>query len=469
MKKIFTIYIFILFISACQSNNRGEIFDFDPEPRNISNQPLALVIGNAQYEHNPLSNSVNDAVDMKRVLTEIGFDVTLKTNLADKRAMKAAIREFAERLSHIQGIGLFYFAGHGAQVEGRNYLLPINNDQIKDKFDLKSDAIYAGEILQRMENTKTSLNILILDACRDNPYRSSRSMKRGLARIPQEKIGSIIAFATATGETASDASPNGRNGLYTSYLLQALKNAYQTNQRIDDMFMQVSKAVLKQSQNRQEPWYSASLKQPVYFGNYQTTTASLPQPQQPSDSIPRNQGFPEPEMVNIKKGFAMSSYEITFAEYDYFAQTTGREKPNDKGWGRDKRPVINVSWYDAVAYTKWLSQKTGKTYRLPTEAEWQYAAAAETLTTNQANCDGCGSRWDNQKTAPVGSFKANAFGLYDMLGNVQEWTNSKYKENYIVQRGGSWRDFPSRLKTTLSDWRMPDKRFDFVGFRVVRQ
>ena len=468
MKKKLTFYILILFSSACQTEARGIPFPFpDPEPRTYSNKPQALVIGNAQYKHNRLSNSVNDAVDMKRVLTEIGFDVTLKTDLADRRAMKAAIRGFAKRLSHSKGVGLFYFAGHGAQVDGRNYLFPTNNDVIKDKFDLESDAVYAGEILQRMEQTKTSLNILILDACRDNPYRSSRSMKRGLARMPNTKIGSIIAFATATGETASDASPNGRNGLYTSYLLKAIKNAYQTNQRIDDMFMQVSNAVLKQSKKRQEPWYYASLRQPVYFGKKITTT--LPPPPPPSGTIFSDRSILEPNMVDIKNGIAISRYEITFTEYEHFAEATGREKPNDKGWGRGKRPVINVSWHDAVAYTKWLSQKTGKKYRLPTEAEWQYAVGAETLTRNQANCDGCGSRWDNQKTAPVGSFQANRFGLYDMLGNVQEWTGSEYKEKFIVQLGGSWRDFRSRLTTGYRDWRKPSKRFDFVGFRVVRE
>lgn len=185
-EKILTFCILILFSSACQSNNRGEIFDFYPEPATTySNKPLALVIGNAQYEHNRLSNSVNDAVDMAKVLTEIGFDVTLKNDLPDKRAMRIAIHEFAERLSHTQGIGLFYFAGHGAQVKGINYLLPINNDQIRNEIDLENDAIYAGEILQKMERAETSLNILILDACRDNPYRSARGMKRGLA--PNDK------------------------------------------------------------------------------------------------------------------------------------------------------------------------------------------------------------------------------------------------------------------------------------------
>jgi formylglycine-generating enzyme required for sulfatase activity len=128
--------------------------------------------------------------------------------------------------------------------------------------------------------------------------------------------------------------------------------------------------------------------------------------------------------------FAMGRYEVTFAEYDKFAQATGREKPSDEGWGRGNRPVINVSWHEATAYAKWLSQQTGQQYRLPTEAEWEYAARAGKTTkywwgnqigSNKANCSNssCGDRL--KYTAPVGSFAPNPFKLYDTAGNVWEW------------------------------------------------
>ena len=127
------------------------------------------------------------------------------------------------------------------------------------------------------------------------------------------------------------------------------------------------------------------------------------------------------------ESFALSKYEVTFEEYARFTAATGRRPASDSGWGRGRRPVIDVSWEDAVAYTEWLSAHTGERYRLPSEAEWEYAARAGSGTVyswgneigrGRANCNSCGSQWDNKKTAPVGSFSPNAWGLHDMHGNV---------------------------------------------------
>ncbi len=196
--------------------------------------------------------------------------------------------------------------------------------------------------------------------------------------------------------------------------------------------------------------------------------------------------------VSISK-FAIGKYEVTFAEYDKFANATGIKKPNDEGWGRGNRPVINVSWHDAIAYTEWLSEQTGKEYRLPSEAEWEYAARAGTKTKywwgdeigqNQANCRGCGSQWDTKQTAPVGSFKANQFGLHDTAGNVWEWVadpgHTNYEgapddgsvweggnENLRVQRGGSWNSNFFNTRAADRYRYFPDRRVDNIGFRVV--
>ncbi|MCK5524944.1 MAG: SUMF1/EgtB/PvdO family nonheme iron enzyme [Thiomargarita sp.] len=190
--------------------------------------------------------------------------------------------------------------------------------------------------------------------------------------------------------------------------------------------------------------------------------------------------------------FAMGRYEVTFEEYDHFTEATGRDKPDDQGWGRGKRPVINVSWEDANAYAVWLSEQTGKKYRLPTETEWEYAARAETerqywwdneIGTQRANCQGCKSQWDMKETAPVGSFSANTFGLYDTVGNVWEWTCSKYESQYTGQeqecinddnnqsdrviRGGSWFNKPRDVRAANRNWIRPSIRYYGYGFRLV--
>jgi formylglycine-generating enzyme required for sulfatase activity len=194
--------------------------------------------------------------------------------------------------------------------------------------------------------------------------------------------------------------------------------------------------------------------------------------------------------------FEMSKTEVTFAQWDACVADggCGGYKPDDEQWGRGNRPVINVSWNDAQNYVQWLSQKTGQKYRLPTEVEWEYAARAGTTTSyfwgneignNQANCDGCGSEWDNKQTAPVERFAANAWGLHDMHGNVWEWVQDCYHETYIkapkdgraweekscvyrVWRGGSWINVPRYLRSAARNWINPAGRINSIGFRISR-
>ena len=192
--------------------------------------------------------------------------------------------------------------------------------------------------------------------------------------------------------------------------------------------------------------------------------------------------------------FELSKYEVTFEEYDRFIAATGRRSPEDQGWGRGRRPVIAVSWEDAVAYAEWLSAQTGERYRLPSEAEWEYAARAGSTTKygwgndighNRANCDGCGSQWDNEKTAPVGSFNPNAFELYDMHGNLWEWVQDCWNGSYQgapadgsawtrgdcevrVLRGGSWFKLPGDLRAASRFRNSTGLRYYYFGFRVAR-
>ena len=177
--------------------------------------------------------------------------------------------------------------------------------------------------------------------------------------------------------------------------------------------------------------------------------------------------------VRISQPFELSKYEVTFAQWDVCVESGGcnRYVPDDNGWGRGNRPVINVSEQDAQAYVSWLSEGTGHEYRLPSEPEWEYAARAGSTTTyswgnsigiNRANCDGCGSQWDDSQTAPVGSFLPNAWGLYDMHGNVWERTGSG------VLRGGSWNFNPRYLRSANRFWDSTGLRFNLIGFRVAR-
>ncbi len=189
-----------------------------------------------------------------------------------------------------------------------------------------------------------------------------------------------------------------------------------------------------------------------------------------------------PEMLSIPgKAFKMSKYTITFEQYDAYAAATGQRKPDDSGWGRANRPVIDVSWDDAVAYAAWLSAQTGGKFRLPSEAEWEYAARGGTATAyywgndigvGNANCNGCGSQWDGTQTAPVGSFKPNPYGLYDMAGNVWQWTQSCPDSvtpcTDRVLRGGSWRDDPDGLRSALRSRGSASVSFNIVGFRLVQ-
>lgn len=183
----------------------------------------------------------------------------------------------------------------------------------------------------------------------------------------------------------------------------------------------------------------------------------------------------------ISQAFAVGKYEVTFAEWDACVAGggCGKYRPDDQGWGRGRQPVINVSWEDAKQYVRWLSQKTGNSYRLLTEVEWEYAARAGTTTayswgdaigSGNANCNGCGSQWDNKQPAPVGSFRANAFGLYDVHGNVCEKVEDCVNDNCAMRvfRGGSWFYDPRSVSSAYRGSDHINNRDIDDGFRVAR-
>jgi hypothetical protein len=228
---------------------------------NTEGKRVALVIGNAKYKFNPLNNPVNDATDMAASLRSVGFDV-IEVKDATLKQMREATRRFADKLE-VSDVGLVYYSGHGIEVKGKNYLIPVNAD-IRREYEVVDQAFDASNLLRMMESlqsgTKKRVNILIVDACRNNDLpKSWRSTNSGLARM-DAPAGSFISFATAPGQVASDGQ--GRNSPYTKHLLNALK---QPNVPIEQVFKQVRRNVMDETGGEQVPWENSSLIGDFYF------------------------------------------------------------------------------------------------------------------------------------------------------------------------------------------------------------
>ncbi|MEF2144154.1 MAG: caspase family protein [Desulfovibrionaceae bacterium] len=244
---------------------------------------VALVVGNSDYALRPLPNAVNDAQDMARTLSGLGFQVRLLLD-TDQRSLLEAVDAFGQRLAQ-GGVGLFYYAGHGVQVEGENYLLPVHA-RIRSENDARFEGVNAGRVLARMEEARNGLNIVILDACRDNPFAPSyRSATAGLARM-DAPAGTLIAYATAPGKTALDrgAEDSGpeRNSIYTGALLQHLATP---GLPIEEVFKRTRADVVAATRGRQVPWESSSLMGAFAFNGHPAELASR-HPDQKDQSDP---------------------------------------------------------------------------------------------------------------------------------------------------------------------------------------
>jgi WD40 repeat protein len=229
------------------------------DPEQARELRVALVVGNSLYKGAPLANPSNDARSMAAKLRELGFTVMEKQN-ATRDELAAASREFGNRLK-LGGVGVFYYAGHGVQYNGQNYLLPVDSD-IQDETELQTRGYDVSEILNKMDAAKNRLNIIILDACRNNPLtRTTRSVQRGGLASMQQGTGTIVAYATQPGATAADGQAGG-NSLYTQQLLLALS---QPGLRVEDVFKQVRMEVFRRSGGVQTPWENSSLIGEFYF------------------------------------------------------------------------------------------------------------------------------------------------------------------------------------------------------------
>jgi hypothetical protein len=488
----------------------------DAEPR------IALVIGNGGYAEGRLNNPVNDARDMAAALRQLGFEV-LSGEDRTRRQMEDQIREFGRKIRR-GGVGMFYFAGHGVQVAGNNYLIPVGAE-INGEAEVRYEAVDVGFVLAQMEDAQNRLNIVVLDACRNNPFaRSFRSSARGLASI-DAPVGTLIAYATAPGRTASDGGGS-RNGLYTKELLSAMQSP---GLRIEDIFKRVRTEVRRQSNNQQVPWEASSIEGDFYFSapsarptpppmpTYLTPVIALPRGVSPSrlavldfttaavdsqGNVRRfagttTQQYTEDigngvllEMVPVKgaggiQDFWMGKYEVT---QEQWRAVMGNNPSHFKG---DKLPVEQVSWDDVQEFCRKLNAKLGLSsdsgYRLPKEAEWEYTARAgtktefafgDTISLEIVNYDGnypYGSAKKGiyrEKTVDVGSLgAANGWGIYDMHGNVWEWCEDIYQSggsNRVI-RGGSWNYYAVVCRSAFRGSGAPGFRSDYLGFRLVRK
>lgn len=508
---------------------------------------VALVIGNGDYAHTgTLSNPKNDAADIAVKLEALGFDVTSAVNL-NAAEFDATYAAFDKKLQDAD-VSLLFYAGHGMQFKGENYLIPVDA-RLESEATIQREAFPVTRFVSLMEN-RTPLNLVFLDACRDNPLakRLFRSMSRtrstpltqGLGPIKRPTSETLMVYATAPNDVAADG--DGRNSPFTQALLQHMQTP---DVEVEVMLKRVTRTVLTNTQKRQKPERLSQLTREFYFNKRPTPTetaalqknaleeqirefekrlqanaASRPFRPKPAASLrPQIAAAVTPvlpEIIEIPGGsfrmgcvsgvncrrdekpvrkvtvgsFGIARHETTFAQWDACVADGGcRPISDDEGWGRGNRPVINVSWNDAVAFTTWLSRKTGQRWRLPTEAEWEFAARAGTqtpfafgnaLTDQQANINAQGGG-----TKPVGQFQPNALGLHDMHGNVWEWVADNYAGNYYrsgpkldpkgpqtgakrVNRGGGWHYGAMMSRSAMRSGQTADSTRSNVGFRVAR-
>jgi formylglycine-generating enzyme required for sulfatase activity len=558
---------------------------------------VALIIGNSIYRNAPvLPNPQNDANDIAASLGRLEFSVKKVLN-GTFDDIRRALLQFG-REARGADMAVVYFAGHGMEIGGDNWLIPVDAE-LRTDTDAENEAINLRAVMLQVANA-TTLGLVILDACRNNPFAAKmqrtsrlRAVTRGLNRVePSDNV--LVAYSAKDGTTADDGS--GRNSPFTAALL---RNMETPGLEIQFMFRTVRDEVMSATRREQQPFVYGSLsKEAIYLkaalaaplppsstspakpavGIFETPRLARPLTKQEERALKPKDSFKEcdqcPEMVAIPAGtflmgspgekdgwdakggekpqhrvtiarsFAAGRFLVTVDQFAAFIKETRYDAGSkcflapreevDKGkeWkekaGNSWRnpgyaqtgshPAACVNWHDAKAYAAWLSRKTGREYRLLTEAEWEYAARAGTTTPyyfggdskmicafgngyDQTAAEGWGKNMFKSDTttesqapscrdgfaytAAVGSFAPNAFTLYDMVGNVwetvEDCANGSYEGapvdgsawlsgdcSHRMRRGGSFYMDASILASTTRFAGTRDDRVDDVGFRVAR-
>lgn len=514
---------------------------------------FALLIGNANYPdaNAPLAQPAKNVRAMADELRRSGFQVDIKENLG-REEMQRAIEAFKQKIRP-DSTALLFFSGYGLQIDRQTFIIPVNA-QIWSERDIRRDGISVESVLADMHSRGARIKLLILDASRRDPYEPRfRGAPAGLAPI-NAPAGTLILSAAAPGKVIEDDGENSIFiGELAKEMRTPGLTAEEIFSRARIGVSRVSNGeqVPWVSSSLADEFYFIQSARPVGVGPSADTRpgsrpevriAPPPRPPEPRAPEPRPAERPQqqaavpprpttgpsalkpgdvfrdcrdcPEMVivgagefemgsndydvekpmhrvSMAKAFAIGRREVTFEEWSQCMAAGACTRTEDQGQGRD-RPVTDVSWRDAKAYLAWLSQKTGKAYRLPSEAEWEYAARAGTKSTywwgrevgsRFANCRECGG--SGQQTLATGSFAANPFGLFDTAGNAAEWVEDCWNDSYRgaprdgsawtngqcgqrVLRGGSF-DSQARYVRSASRFRYDlDVRYYANGFRVAR-
>lgn len=566
----------LIFGSIAESQTSFKLPVLNPQ------QKVALIIGNGDYvEITKLKNPKNDAKLIGDTLRAIGFQVISRYDVT-QAGMETAFREFAKTLGP-NSVALFYYAGHGLQIGGKNYLVPTDynaQQKVGGLWDV-------GAALDSISG-KSRMNIIVLDSCRDTPkgFYESLQGNPGFTEFRNTPDGTFVAFSTSPGKTASDGS--GENSPYAEILAESLR---WRPAQLEQVFMYTQLRVEENTGGKQVPWRNSSTKALFFFtpdkvalapsvpsviqgklptalvGGLQNFQFNVPYlnergtllGQKPGTAkrFVEKLGFVPLEMIQINggrflmgatekevsdalalakqfdefdaetyevlsaelprhgvnvKGFYMSRYEITQAQ---FAAVMDGLPPIQPPFRGANMPVVNVTWTEANEFCAKLSRATGRLYRLPTEAEWEYAARGGTDTPfpfgETINQQVAAYNWaipynkaprGTRRNAPteVGALNStNAFGLQDMNGNVWEWVADYWHSDYDgapvngdswdepqaidsddpdevdaidssrVARGGAWFSPASRLRSASRYRYSPIIRASSLGFRVVVQ